>query len=154
MRADNCQPFFDFYTKNKNCQMLILKRGNSLIGRAIIWETNYNGQECSFEYMMDRVYTNNPSDVLKFHDYAKEKGWSRKFKNTYSDELSIVLNDQKFISKIKFQLDTNIFELYPFADTFKYYNPITYEVQNFHPKVEGFSKLENTNGSCSIIYLV
>jgi len=147
MRNEVCQPFFNIYVKNPKCQMLILKRDNLLVGRALIWHINYTGEEFSFEYMMDRVYTNKPSDILKFHEYAKEKGWARKYKNSYSDEYSFVVNEKRYDAKVGFQLEINEYETYPYVDTYKFYNPTTGIIQNYAPDERGFYKLESTHGS-------
>lgn len=146
MKLDERNTFFDIYIKNPKCRMLILKRDNLLIGRSIIWKIDYKNDEFSVEYMMDRVYTNKSSDVLKFHEYAKENGWLRKYKNTYSDGTSFVLNDKKYEAKIGFILNKGKYDLYPYLDTFKYYNTETGLIQNCPPDENGFLLLENTSG--------
>jgi hypothetical protein len=146
MRYNTCQEFFDIYIKNPKCQLLILKKDNYLVGRALIWEINYTHPDFSVDFMMDRVYTNKPSDILKFHEYSKEKGWARKFKNTYSDENTIIYNDQMYIADIEFQLTPTKYDTYPYVDTFKFYNPSTGVMQNFIPKKSGYIKLEQTGG--------
>ena len=149
MREDVRQPYFDIYTKNPKCKMLILKKDNLLVGRSIIWKVDYKSNEINFEYAMDRVYTNKPSDILKFHEYAKENNWARKYKNTYSDELQFVINDNKYDAKVNFQLEINEYEQYPYVDTFKYYNPLTGIIQNYTPDERGFYELKSTSGSYS-----
>ena len=146
MRYDSCQKYFGIYVDNPKCQLLILKRDNCLVGRAIIWEINYNHEDFSVDFMMDRVYTNKPSDILKFHEYAKEKSWARKYRNTYSDEHTIVFNDKTHTAKIDFKLNPYEYTTYPFVDTFKFYNPSTGVMQNYIPEGSGYLKLEQTGG--------
>ena len=70
----------------------------------------------------------------------------RKYKNTYSDENSVVYKDIIYNVKIDFQLIPKEYDYYPYVDTFKFYNKSTGILQNYVPEEKGFYKLEQTGG--------
>ena len=119
--------YFKIYTENPEvCQMVILYDNNGRIsdgkyvsnkirGRAIIWTLN-DGTT-----FVDRIYTNNDSDVELFKQFAQSKGW---FYKTYQDSSSnFGLTDGKtrktedtYICNLK-KVD---FRSYPYVDSMKY----------------------------------
>ena len=109
MRFKKCQEFLDIYVDNpKICKLLILKGDKDKItGRALIWKTT------SGEMYLDRVYTNNDSDIILFNAYAKKKlGCKYSYDEIFSydseyTELSIKPN----------KID---FKKYPYMDTFRF----------------------------------
>jgi hypothetical protein len=78
---------FNIYTENPEmCQLLILlNEEDKLIGRALIWKLKSLNIHKSDEEVifMDRQYSILESDVEKFRNYAKEKGWSYKCYNNH-----------------------------------------------------------------------
>lgn len=131
MRYDECQEYFDIYTENKCCQLLILLDDeDKLIGRAIVWEinkVNFN-KECNSKYFMDRVYTMNDSDVIKFTNYAKSNNWLYKWRMNANDQEALIfkLGDDFFLGELNVKLTNykNI-EKYPFLDTIGFLNKKT-----------------------------
>jgi len=135
--------YFDLYAQNKNCKMLILLSDNGVLkdnnyvsdkisGRALIWNgyiVDMNGESKGIT-LMDRIYTNNDSDVQLFVEYAKKMGWYYKDEQTrYSDtpitngEYTHYFYDTEtdtFKSEFLIPLDNYILEKYPYVDTFYY----------------------------------
>ena len=77
---------FKIYTENPDvCKMLILIEDDKLIGRALVWKLSsikiYGKDPVQDSWFMDRQYTIKDSDVEKFRNYAKEKGWIYKSSN-------------------------------------------------------------------------
>lgn len=133
MRYATCQKYLDIYTENTEvCELLILKGSDpeKIIGRALIW-TLKDGSK-----YMDRIYTMNDSDILKFEKYAKEKDYDY-YKSTNNKSKSV---------KIK----SNKYEYYPYMDTFFIYdseNGILYS-HNSSKNNETLS-LRNTDGTAT-----
>ncbi len=118
---------FKIYEDNPNSvRMLILKLGDKLLGRALIWKlkkVTSKGKEIQYEYFMDRVYVGKDSDYHKFVNYANEKGWLRKGHNglgspDWANYKSMELNDVVMTVKVK----PIHYEFYPYLDTFGRYN--------------------------------
>lgn len=133
MAGKECQVFFKLYTKNPEvCQLLVyLDEHGKVMGRALVWKLSSKelydpkGQkpvDCPAEYFMDRVYTNNDSDVIKFVNYAKEKGWLYKWKMTADDREGIIFryNDNLLFGKIIVRASRCVFRKYPFVDTLNF----------------------------------
>jgi hypothetical protein len=122
---------FGIYTENKDvCRMLILKEDDKLIGRALVWKLNTikagsKDIEEAPEYFMDRQYTINESDVDKFRNYAKEKGWSYKPYNNHHSYGTININGENKNLDLTIQVIAKDYRKYPYMDTFKRYNPET-----------------------------
>jgi hypothetical protein len=129
--------FFRIYEENKNCKMLILKsdkgylkdgkiKSNYITGRALIWNAKIvdNG-EIRFIKFMDRVYTNNDSDIEVFTAYAREMGWWYKTSQNYYPETSITNGDEviefnDYVKRLEVDIENIYFDKYPFIDTFCY----------------------------------
>lgn len=135
MRGSECQRYFKIYTKNPEvCQLLVyLDEQGKVLGRALVWKifkkelykvADQTPFECEAEYFMDRVYTANDSDVLKFISYAKEKGWLYKQKMTSDERIGLVFKyeDQIIFGKLIVKLHRLHFNKYPFVDTLSYSN--------------------------------
>ncbi len=133
MRYDNCEKYFKIYTKNpKYCQLLVyLDDNGKVLGRALVWKLkkkklfNIKDQskyDCPAIYFMDRVYTTSDSDVVKFTNLAKEKGWLYKWKMTADTEQGLIFryNDQILFGQITVELDKVEFRNYPFFDTLSF----------------------------------
>lgn len=133
MRGSDCQRYFKIYTKNPEaCQLLIyLDEQGKVLGRALVWKIfkkelyktpDQTKFECESEYFMDRVYTANDSDVIKFINYAKEKGWIYKQKMTSDERLGLIFKygDQIIFGKLIVKLHRLHFSKYPFVDTLSF----------------------------------
>lgn len=133
MRDAECQKYFKIYTKNPEvCQLLVyLNEQGKVLGRALVWKifkkelyeaTDQKPFECEAEYFMDRVYTANDSDVIKFVNYAKERGWLYKQRMTSDEKLGMVFKyeNKVIFGKIIIKLQRLHFTKYPFVDTLTY----------------------------------
>ena len=151
---------FNIYTKNPEvCRMLILKEGDKIKGRALIWKLlsiKKLGKDIEgVEYFLDRQYTIEESDVIKFRNYAKEKKWAYKAHNNHHSLSPIIFNDEEFNAGMKVQLkevsdDDYEYNRYPYMDTFRRYNPktgILYNDDDDDSSNEGQYLLHNTDGS-------
>jgi len=124
MRYTKCQEYFSIYQKNPEvCQLLAyVNQDNKVLGRALVWKLEKKVDGCPAEYFMDRVYCGNDSDMIKFKNYAKEKGWVMKDRNNSGviESLFFNYNGTVILSHIIVQLKDFRFENYPFVDTVSY----------------------------------
>lgn len=132
MRYDECQGYFKIYSRNTDvCRMLVyLDEDQKVLGRALIWKlwkTDLYSDidkpyEANIEYFMDRVYSTNESDVLKFTDYAKQNGWLVKNKMSASnvESLQFIHNGNLVFGQIWVKLSRLHFDEYPYVDTLKF----------------------------------
>lgn len=108
MRGKYCQDFFGIYVENPEvCKLLILKGTDpgKIIGRALLWTLD------SGETFMDRIYTNNDSDINVFRDYGKKNNWLMK-----------AINERDWAQRANstITLSAKEFDQFPYMDTFKY----------------------------------
>lgn len=116
----NCD-YFDIYTQNSQCRMLVLFEEGKVKGRALIWKI-HNPQK-DFEYFMDRQYTITDADVHKFRSYADKEGWAYKTHNNHSSTLTVTYEGEDFTyHNMMVKLDEVEFDTYPYMDTFKALN--------------------------------
>ena len=112
MRLKKCQEFFDIYTENpKICKLLILRSDNDenkIKGRALLWKTSDG------DLYLDRVYTNNDSDIVLFNEYAKRELGC---KSTYDD----VYSPNGEYAELCVKPTKTDFEKYPYMDTFRFF---------------------------------
>lgn len=126
MRYEGCQPYFDIYCKNPEvCSMLILwskKDENKIRGRVLLWKTNKG-------IFMDRIYTNNDSDIVLLNRYRDVNKMMEYPEGQYV------------------QLSECEFDMYPYLDNFKWLDVdscrLYYGVQDETDK----RKLQNTDGT-------
>ena len=124
MRYEKCQPYFDIYVQNPDvCSLLILKNGDKLIGRALLWVLT-DGKK-----FMDRIYTIDDSDKKLFESYGDENGF---------------LRDGRHEVKVK----EGRYDYYPYMDNFTNYD---YEKGILSTNMDGYKILilQNTDGSAS-----
>jgi hypothetical protein len=93
MRYDECEEYFGIYTENSDVVKLVIlysDKGGSIKdgkfkstyikGRALLWKTNQG------DMFMDRIYTNNDSDVELFKQFSEKNGWwCKKVQNSSSN---------------------------------------------------------------------
>lgn len=144
---------FDIYVQNPDvCKLLILVNDDKLIGRAIVWKLDTiksRPEEIEPNWFMDRQYTINDSLVEKFRNYAKEKGWIIKSRNTHSNFESITFNDKEFRAKMTIKVEAKNYKKYPYMDTFKRFDPesgILYNDEDEDEEYEGQYLLNDTGG--------
>ncbi len=118
MKHEECQDYFDIYVKNpKVCSLLVYLNGSGeVLGRALVWKLS---KTPGSEYFMDRIYTNNDSDVIKFTNYADEKGWMYRYRQNCDnyDALVFKYKGQNIVGEIQVDLSKSDFDQYPFLDT-------------------------------------
>jgi hypothetical protein len=118
MKHEECQDYFDIYVKNpKVCSLLVYLNGSGeVLGRALVWKLS---KAPGSEYFMDRIYTNNDSDVIKFTNYADEKGWMYRYRQNCDnyDALVFKYKGQNIVGEIQVDLSKSDFDQYPFLDT-------------------------------------
>jgi len=152
MRYTPCQRYFGIYKKNPEvCQLLVyVNQDNKVLGRALVWKLEKKVDGCPAEYFMDRIYCANDSDMLKFKNYAKEKGWVMKNKNASDAWESVFFNynDKVYLSHINVQLENWTFKNYPFVDTLALLNTTNGKLHN----VPGKNCIELTSTSGDSYY--
>jgi len=141
--------FFDIYVQNPEvCKLLVLLEGDLVIGRSLIWTLDSNDKNENIECFMDRQYTIEQSDVLKFTDYAKEKGWAYKTHNNHSSYSGVTYNGERLNCEMSVKVKPKDYDEYPYMDTFKRYDQKTGLLFNDEVKDgnEGQYILEDTGG--------
>lgn len=143
---------FEIYVNNPEvCQLLILTEDDKLIGRALVWKftslKKYGG-DVNCEYFMDRQYTIKDSDVIKFKNYAKEKGWAYKANNNHHSLEPVIYDGEEFNATIKVQVKKG-YSKYPYMDTLRRYHPESGILDNLEEKEDDTILLEDTGGGYS-----
>lgn len=150
MRYHHCHNYFDIYTDNSACKMLVQIENDPydprVKGRAMLWEAEIvqdsleNTKKILF---MDRIYTNNDSDVILFIKWARDNGYHYKMDQESSEDTYIMFNGDVAYEDYNMivNLDKNFASTkWPYLDTLKYY----YQYKNDQPiisNVENFSLL-------------
>ena len=147
--ADEGKSTFRVYTENpKKVQLLILIDGDGKIhGRALVWKLKES--PCEAKYFMDRVYTNADSDVIKFKNFAEEKGFLYKLKNNsyIEDNVNFMYKGNPLMGEIKVKLDGD-FKNYPFIDTMCFLSKKMGDLSNIPSKNCYF--LHSVSGECEV----
>lgn len=118
------EEFFQVYTENKNCSMIILHTDDGQLkdneytsdkikGRALLWDTVIDGEPVKF---MDRVYTVNDSDVKLFEEWARENGWWYKAQQSMYPSTPLTNGEITKEVSVLVQLDIEP-KHYPYMDT-------------------------------------
>lgn len=146
---------FDIYIQNQDvCKLLILVEDDKLIGRALVWKLNSvkSGRsdfEGAPEYFMDRQYAIKESDIQKFRNYAKSKGWCYKAYNNHHSYTTVNINDEVRNLNLTVKVAAKRYNKYPYMDTFRRYDPETgmlYNDDENGSEYEGCYILDDTNG--------
>lgn len=135
--------YFDIYTDNpETCNLVILKDPNNntkIIGRSLLW-TLIDGKK-----FLDRIYTNNDSDVNLFREYAKGNGWYYKRYNNHVGGNEAVSSDDEIVRlDLTVSVSSYSYDNYPYLDTLKYFNGI--EKKLTYLRCEDCLLLECTEG--------
>ena len=127
MRHDKASNFLKMYALNEDkVNMLILKDDEGKIkARALIWYLDNMDR-----ILMDRIYSVNDFDIELFKDYAKERGWLHKYRQTYGWSQPIVdTRNNNVLSWEKIYMEVRLknynFKKYPYLDTLSVFNPTT-----------------------------
>jgi hypothetical protein len=152
MRNENKSHVIEFYAKNPNFRLLIMKAGetDSIMARALLVTTTDG------TVFMDRIYTVDTKVISSFHKYAKANGieniyehrtyiapvknlftmgpgnWTKEYLNNYTVDLQWLPDAITKINRSnKYQLSrsqqssiTNSYDV-PYIDNFQYINPFT-----------------------------
>jgi hypothetical protein len=145
---------FGIYTENTDvCKMLILIEDDKLIGRALVWKLSsikiYGKDPAQDSWFMDRQYTIKDSDVEKFRNYAKEKGWIYKSSNNHHSFSNVTIDGEEKNATLEVQLKAKNYGRYPYMDTFKRFDPnegILYNDDDEDESYEGQYILNDTGG--------
>ena len=147
MRSEECQEFLDIYTKNPNtCKLLILKKNNKLIARALVWKVHeikvvdftdgfYFSKKkiesrkqtkqllSGIEYVMDRCYFTSDHYKYSMEEYAKKNNWAIRHNDcVYRIYNTLEKTYKSLYLKIKVKTNKLEFDKYPYMDTFARYN--------------------------------
>jgi len=140
--------FFKIYTQNPEvCSLLILKDevdDTKIKGRALVWKLK-KPEDVTF---MDRIYTNQDSDMQLFKDYSKLKKWEYKKHNDSSPEGETI--DSNGVSKSYPVLSVfinmkNNYTKFPYVDTLKHLDRSSGELST-DEYASGVICLEDTQG--------
>lgn len=122
--AEKGKKTFKLYTQNETkVQLLILvdKETDQISGRALVWKLK--NSPCESNFFMDRVYSNNDSDVIKFKKFANEKGFLyKKYMNSHtSSNVEFVYGGKDVYGEITVKLNGDV-DKAPFVDTLCFLN--------------------------------
>jgi hypothetical protein len=145
---------FKIYTENPDvCKMLILLEDDKLIGRALVWKLSsikiYGKEPAQDSWFMDRQYTIKDSDVEKFRNYAKEKGWIYKSSNNHHSFSNVTIEGEEKNASLEVQVKSINYGRYPYMDTFRRFDPnegILYNDDDEDESYEGQYILNDTGG--------
>ena len=144
MKYDNCQNFFEIYSKNPdNCKIVVLFDNDDatrIIGRAILWHVGDHK-------VMDRIYTiNDEAYQFYFKQWAsKHSYYFKSEQNWFNTRQFEMLGSKKINLDLVLDLPNTKFDRVPYMDTFKF---MDYEgkLYNFQPKGKEFYTLTDTGG--------
>jgi hypothetical protein len=148
MKAVNSS-YFDIYVENPDkCSLLILKGEDEskIKGRALIWKLD--NPQVTF---MDRVYTNNDSDIELFKQYAYMQGWYHKtYQNSSSDNTLVgkegIKREGDLVVNLK-NANNGGYDRYPYLDTLKYFNTSSGKITTEEKRgYSDYITLEDTGG--------
>jgi hypothetical protein len=142
---------FELYVKNPEiCKLLILKKNNKLLGRAIIWKLHeIDGVRLDKEtWFMDRQYTIEPSDVEKFRNFAKENGWILKANNDHESLRKVYIDGISKWINMSVKLKEIEYYKFPYMDTFRKFDPNSSILYNGDERKEDIGNyiLDSTSG--------
>jgi len=146
---------FGIYTENSDvCKLLILVEDDKIIGRALVWKLSsikiYGTNPVQDSWFMDRQYTIKDSDVEKFRNYAKEKGWIYKSSNNHHSFTNVTIEGEEKNATLEVQVKAKNYGRYPYMDTFRRFDPnegTLYNDDDEDESYEGQYILNDTGGS-------
>lgn len=123
--SDVPSSYLEIYTDNPQSVKLVILYSNTakskIKGRALLWKLISPDDT----FYMDRIYTNNSSDVDLFVQFAKKNKWYVKGHQSYGADSNIVdaSTGEGVKIKLKSKLHETDYDKYPYMDTMCYYNP-------------------------------
>ena len=149
--AEKGKKTFMLYTQNETkVQLLILvdKETDKICGRALVWKLKKS--PCEAKFFMDRVYSNNDSDVVKFKKFANERGFIyKKIMNSHtSDNVEFVYGGKDVYGEITVKLNGDV-DKAPFVDTLCFLNKQQTTISNLPSKdCSGLHYTDGSYGEC------
>jgi hypothetical protein len=98
---------------------------------------------------MDRQYTIKDSDVEKFRNYAKEKGWAYKSYNNHHSFSPVIFNGEEFNADMTVRVKSKKYPKFPYMDTFRRFDKdsgMLYNDDEMGSEYEGQYILNDTSG--------
>ena len=124
MRYDYCAEFFGIYTENSDVVKLVILYSDidgklqdgkytseKIKGRALLWKTNQG------DMFLDRIYTNNDSDVELFKQFAEKNGWWCKKVQNSNNQFTAQRGTATKNPTYTVDLNWADHEYYPYVDT-------------------------------------
>lgn len=137
MRHKAKQPLLKLYTTNpESVKLLIMTQKDSsgqekLRARALLWQDAKLNSSSSSIKVMDRIYTIYDSDVFVFKKWARDNGYiSKCYQNSKSFHIFDV-DGCETVLLLSVKMKEFDFELYPYLDTFQFFNTSTGEFLNY-----------------------
>jgi hypothetical protein len=123
--------FFDIYTKNpESVNLLIMKSGDKIVARALVWKIKSTEPKLGFTYYMDRVYTVKDHQEKVMIAFAEKQGWAYRVLNNV-----FIYQGKKYDSvKMSVKIKKLNYEKYPYMDTFSRYDYVTGLLWNDYEK--------------------
>jgi len=138
--------FFDLYVNNPDvCQLVIMKSGNKLVARALLWKL-HSCKPSGPEYFMDRIYYIKDYQLDQMQQYAESKGWA--YKNDNRGDNVRFKNDFIPHPEMVVKVKPVEYETYPYMDTFRRYdakNGYLYNDSKSGKNIKGYV-LDSTHG--------
>lgn len=134
--AEKGKKTFKLYTQNETkVQLLILvdKETDQISGRALVWKLKKS--PCESNFFMDRVYSNNDSDVIKFKKFANENRFLyKKYMNSHTNSnVEFVYGGKDVYGEITVKLNGDV-DKAPFVDTLCFLNKQQTTISNLPSK--------------------
>jgi hypothetical protein len=128
--------FFDIYTQNpETVNLLIMKSGDKIVARALVWKLKTTKPQLGFTYYMDRVYTIRDHQEKVMMAFAEKQGWAYRTPGTSNWNKSLIYQGKKHQDvKMSVQIKKLKYEKYPYMDTFARYDYVTGELWNDQDK--------------------
>ena len=138
-KSENCYPggslgsscmvdrnYFELYTQNpETVNLLIMKSGDKIVARALVWKINTSDPQIGFTYYMDRVYSVRDHQVKVMMSFAEEKGWAYRAPGGVYQRLVIYQGKENDGVKMSVQVKKIKYEKFPYMDTFSRYDYVT-----------------------------
>jgi hypothetical protein len=128
--------FFDIYTQNpETVNLLIMKSGDKIVARALVWKLKTTKPQLGFTYYMDRIYTIRDHQEKVMMAFAEKQGWAYRTPGTSNWNKSLIYQGKKHQDvKMSVQIKKLKYEKYPYMDTFARYDYVTGELWNDQDK--------------------
>ena len=147
MCYDRCRDYFEIYINNpKNCQMLImLDEEGLLIGRSLLWNA-VDIEKGTSKKVMDRIYSINDEKIHHFKEWADDNGYIARRDQKWSNCMYFESFGNVFKCKLSVKIKKESYSLYPYVDTFKFWDEKNGILSNFLPVDNGYLRVLIGNG--------